>query len=135
MLLLITLFIRLKSHGHVGAVYAQLSSLIPDINHPMPIEKPHRFCIKRVGSHHQKQKTTFFINIYTDVSENNATPKSCILIGFSGFPLFSPSILGETPVFLETPNMYIHNSYFPILPSMHQLFPHYPILWYATTLC
>ena len=134
MLLLITLFIRLKSHGHVGAVYAQLSSLIPTSITQCRCQ-PHSFCIKRVGSNHQKQKTTFFINIYTDVSENNATPKSCILIGFSGFPLFSPSILGETPVFLETPNMYIHNSYFPILPSMHQLFPHYPILWYATTLC
>ncbi len=30
-----------------------------------------------------------------DVSKYRATPKSSILIGFYGFPLFSPSILGE----------------------------------------
>ncbi len=30
-------------------------------------------------------------------------PKSSILMGFSGFPLFSPSILGVFPLFLETP--------------------------------
>jgi len=36
--------------------------------------------------------------VYRDVSENNGTPKSSILIGFSSFPLYvfhyKPSILG-----------------------------------------
>ena len=35
-----------------------------------------------------------------DVSENSGTPKSSSLIGFSHH---KPSILGETPLFLETP--------------------------------
>ena len=35
------------------------------------------------------------------VSENSGTPKSSNLIGF--FALFSPSILGYIPLFLETP--------------------------------
>ena len=40
------------------------------------------------------------------VSKNNGTPKSYILIGFSGFPLFSPSILGvkSTRIFWKHPN-------------------------------
>ena len=38
------------------------------------------------------------------VSNNYGTPKSSILIGFSGFPLFSPSIFGgKIPLFLEAP--------------------------------
>ena len=42
-----------------------------------------------------------------DVSKNSGkTPKSSILIGFSGFPLFSPSILGFSPLFLETPQVF-----------------------------
>ena len=45
------------------------------------------------------------------VSKNKGTSKSSILIGFSGFPLFSPSILGgKIPLFLETPILYIYVS-------------------------
>ena len=37
-----------------------------------------------------------------DVSKNNGTPKSSILIGFSIIN-YKPSILGVLPLFLETP--------------------------------
>ncbi len=37
-----------------------------------------------------------FLDVYMGVSKNNGTPKSSILVGF---PLFSPSILGVSPIF------------------------------------
>ena len=43
-----------------------------------------------------------FKQLYMDVSENSGTPKSSILIEFSIIN-YKPSILGETPLFLETP--------------------------------
>ena len=47
-------------------------------------------------------QTFFCVHPYMDVSENSGTPKSSILIGFSIIN-YKPSILGFSPLFLETP--------------------------------
>ena len=61
------------------------------------------------GINYQPQQVSLpdFSHQQVGVSKNNGTPKSSILM--TGFPLFSPSILVVSPLFLETSQYYFHH--------------------------
>ena len=68
-------------------------------------------------------KLCWYIHTYMDVSENNGTPKSSILMRFS---IINPSILGY-PYFWKHPYIYIYvYTYKALIVEIPPRYPHVP---------